>query len=151
MTELSRRRLCRHSLAAFTLLGALVAVGCSEQNSDLASVTGTVRLNGEPLPDTVIEFSPTGSTGSISMGITDSSGNYEMLFTMSQKGASLGENLVRITTSDAGIDGIKQLVPAKYNTKSDLLRVVEPGANSFDFEIVVEQGETVDQVKDTDS
>lgn len=151
MTELSRRTLCRHSLAAITLLGTLLAVGCSETNDDLASVTGTVRLNGEPLPDTVIQFSPTGSTGSVSMGITDSSGNYEMLFTMTQKGASLGENLVRITTSDAGIDGIKQLIPAKYNTKSEMLKVVEPGQNSFDFDIVVEEGESVKQVKDADS
>lgn len=74
------------------------------------------------------------------MGRTDESGYYEMMFSMNQKGASRGSNKVSISTADAGLPDasgktIKELVPAKYNSKTTLVATVEEGANEINFEL----------------
>lgn len=137
MTGLSRRKVHQHSIAAIL---AFCLMGCGGTGDGLGGVTGTITLNGDPLVGVIVEFSPTDSSGSMAMGLTDSSGHYELMFSMSQTGASLGSNTVKISTADAGLpDGsgktIKELVPAEYNSKSSLVATVEAGANVIDFEL----------------
>src|SRR5262245_12724021 len=80
------------------LLGIAIVLwttcGCT-QRSELAVVTGKVTLDGQPLADAFVVYSPV-SHGTTSYGKTDSGGNYEMFFTDREKGAWIGENLVRI-------------------------------------------------------
>ena len=119
---------------AFLVLLPLLAVGCGNEN--LATVTGTVTLDGEPLPNAFITFVPQGETGSTSFGKTDEDGAYEMVFSDTQAGAWVGENVVRITTADVGMspgENIPELVPDVYNENSTLIRTVEPGSNEFNF------------------
>lgn len=125
-------------LILIALVGSacLLATGCGG-NSNLASVRGTVTLNGQPLSKAFLTFIPQGGAGSPSYGKTDESGRYEMRFTDSDYGAWLGRNLVRISTADAisPEKTIPERVPPAYNKNSDLYRTVEKGKNQFDFEL----------------
>jgi hypothetical protein len=121
-------------LASIAMLLALISAGCGGR-SDLGLVTGTVTLDGKPLPNAFLVFAPTGG-GTSSRGKTDASGHYEMMFTDSEKGAWIGENIVRINTGDVGggdQPGPKEVVPVAYNRNSTLKVEVKPGPNNFDF------------------
>lgn len=124
---------------------ALILAGCGS-NDDLARVEGTIKLDGEPLPNAFVVFNPT-SGGTTSYGKTDEQGRYYMVFDENQDGAWIGENRVRIRTGDVGAaeeGGTKEVVPAAYNTDSTLLVNVEPGDNTFDFDLSSEEGEVDD-------
>lgn len=118
-------------------LGSLVLLGCGR--GDLGLVNGRVTLNGEPLENAFVEFSPV-SIGSVATGRTDSDGEYFLMYSRTVKGAALGENVVRITTHDIlDVDGrevpVPEKVPAKYNANSELTVTVEQGRNQFDFDL----------------
>ncbi len=123
------------------LLAAWLAIasGCSS-NENLSEVRGVITLDGRPLPDAMVVFSPTG-TGTTSYGRTDSDGNYRMLFRDNEYGAWLGENIVRITTFDLG--GKKELVPVVYNAKSTLTAQVASGENVHNFELKSDAGKII--------
>jgi len=115
---------------------AALAAGCGGR-SDLGLVSGTIRLDGKPLPNAFVVFAPTGS-GTSSRGKTDAAGRYEMMFSDQEPGAWIGENLVRINTGDVGAGdqpGPKELVPVVYNRDTTLKVEVKPGKNTFDFEL----------------
>ncbi len=132
----------KSTLTALALvLAASVVCGCGGSRSDIAEVSGTVTLDGEPLPNAQVQFIPKGGTGSSSFGKTDSSGNYSMMFSRSVPGASLGESSIRISTADVNVqDGeevvVKERVPPKYNSKSELVENVQLGSNTFNFTLV---------------
>ena len=126
-------------------LVCLVLVACCAgcgSRSELAAVRGKVTLDGQPLADAFVVYAPTKS-GTTSYGRTDSGGNYEMMFTDSQKGAWIGENSVRISTGDLGRGGgagPKERVPVVYNETSTLKAEVKPGSNTFNFELYSNAG-----------
>jgi len=110
--------------------------GCGSR-SDLAAVRGKITLDGQPLPDAFVVFSPV-SKGTTSYGRTDAGGNYEMMFTDQEKGAWIGENLVRISTADLGRGGgpgPKERVPVVYNHETTLRADVKRGSNPFNFDL----------------
>lgn len=113
-----------------------VCIGCSG-NDNLARVTGKVTLDDQPLGNALVVFSPL-SGGTTSYGRTSAEGNYEMMFSDSEKGAWLGENAVRITTADVGTgssSATKERVPTVYNTQTTLKAMVEKKRNVFDFSL----------------
>ena len=132
-------------MASFRLvmlaMAVLCAVGVGCGRSDMAEVTGTVTLDGQPLPDAFLEFAPTGGKGSTSTGRTDQAGEYELMFSRDTAGAFLGEHRVRISTREITTNAqqrevwLPEKVPARYNTQTELKREVEPGANRFDFDL----------------
>jgi hypothetical protein len=131
-----------YSLVCLVSLLSFGAINGCGSNNDLASVTGKITLDGQPLADAAVVFSPT-SAGTTSYGRTDSSGNYVMMFSDSEKGAWIGENLVRISTGDVGVggdQGKKETVPSVYNVSSTLRKTVEKKANRFDFELMSSAG-----------
>jgi hypothetical protein len=130
---------------------AAVFAGCGESRGDLAPVTGNVKLDGQPLPGALIQFVPLEGKGVVSTGRTDDSGNYEMMATRTAMGASRGENEVRITTFEIEDQGgkqkvIRERVPTKYNSASELKVTVKPGRNKLDFDLQTEGGK-VEQKK----
>lgn len=134
------REISRREFHGFCLLLAkastFLLLGC-RSNSDLASVRGKITLDGQALVDAFVVFAPTGQ-GTSSRGKTDSTGAYEMMFTDREKGAWIGENLVRIYTGDVGRDGgggAKERVPTVYNQSTTLKVDVKPGSNTLDFEL----------------
>jgi len=101
---------------------------------DVAPVTGTVTLDGQPLEGVRVSFIPDGSRGST--GKTDAQGKYELRFVGPQMGAKVGSHTVLITTSESSDDTgetSEERVPAKYNAESELTAEVKPEAQSIDF------------------
>jgi hypothetical protein len=87
----------------FVTAWAIALCGCGSR-TELAAVRGKVTLDGQPLPDAFVVFAPT-THGTTSYGRTDAGRSYEMMFTDTEKGAWIGENLVRISTGDLGREG----------------------------------------------
>lgn len=124
--------------AAFSVA---LLLGCGGgEGPELGSVEGTVTLDGDPLPNATVTFTPRDG-GRLSIGITDDDGHYELKHTPSRDGALIGKHRVTITTasSKTGADGndieIPEKLPANYNAETELERDVEAGSNEFDFEL----------------
>lgn len=103
-------------------------VGCGGGDGvDLVPVEGTVTLDGQPLPDAWVTFSP--ELGRPSSGKTDSEGRYRLQYTPDARGAVPGKHHVTISTfvepdSDSS-DSEKQAgkperIPEKFNKKTTL-------------------------------
>ncbi|QDT52226.1 hypothetical protein Pan44_02350 [Caulifigura coniformis] len=129
----SRRNWLLSSLAL-----ALLA-GC-DNGPVVSSVKGTVSLDGRPLPNATLVFTPEAG-GRSSLGRTDDNGLYNLLFTPGKEGALVGDMRVRITVAEEYQDSRDRThirpekVPAKYNEKSELVVTVEPKDNVIDFDL----------------
>ena len=119
----------RLTLAATALV---LAAGCSRSDRPLlGTVTGTVMLDGAPLGNALVLFTPEGP-GRTSMGATGPDGRYSLTFLRDIMGANLGRQSVRITTATKEHGG-REILPAKYHAKSTLTADVATGANTIDF------------------
>jgi hypothetical protein len=129
--------------AAF--LALLVWTGCGGPIDDLPreSVWGKVSFDGKPLATGAIQFLPDSGPGETQAGAMIRSGSYDI---PRQEGPVPGTYRVVITSAVgaaalAGLPGRelpppKELIPAKYNTKSDLTAEVKKGGEShFDFDL----------------
>jgi hypothetical protein len=116
------------------VLSMMLSVGCSSSGDrpDLAPVQGMITLDGKPLEGAMISFKP--NEGQPSYSRTDSSGHYELNYLRDAKGAKIGSHKVRITT--ASEENPEELVPKRYNRKTELTKEVESGGNEFNFELV---------------
>lgn len=128
----------------------LCQMGCGPggDQPELGTVTGTVTLDGEPLPGVAVVFQP--DSGRPARGKTDANGKYELIYIRQTKGTKIGANRVEIAPSEEGEveeeetgdeenpdaakpKSGKRVVPARYNVNSELKVDVKPGANTFDF------------------
>ncbi|TWT34410.1 hypothetical protein Enr8_18180 [Blastopirellula retiformator] len=123
------------------LLSALVlAVGCSRGSGEnLGFVSGTVTLDGQPLSQVMVTFSPDAG-GRESYGVTNAAGQYQLRYTSQDKGAKLGQHQVRI--SPVGVEPREPIaveatspVPTQYYGEDFLLYEVNPGANEIDLQL----------------
>lgn len=112
-----------------------LALGCGGTPNDkpvVHPVTGSVTLDGMPLPNAIVHFSP--DKGTPSAGITDAAGKFELQEKTGMKGAVVANHAVSISTD---LDGTRkkenEKVPAKYNTATTLSAVVKEGENKFEF------------------
>jgi hypothetical protein len=111
--------------------------GCGDSGPKppaLGTVQGVVKLDGQPLENAMVEFTPT--TTRPSLGRTDNKGVYTLDFDQSHKGAAVGEHSVRIA-SKVGVAGqnVVEKVPPKYNEKTELKATVKQGDNKIDFDL----------------
>ena len=128
--------------AAKTAAGVLITFlvcfsGCSQ---DANSVTGQVKLDGNPLPDALVTFSPQTKGARIALSRTDENGNYRLKSSRNVTDVSPGSYKVEITTSrlTAGGDGegkSPELVPPRFNKTTELLKEISPGPNQIDFDL----------------
>ncbi len=122
-----------------TVVGLALVVsigGCGSSSGDLpdlAPVSGTVTLDGQPVGSVSVLFES--ASGRAAGGTTDENGRYELYFSGGVKGAELGVNTVRITTAldHPAPPDYRDPIPARYNESSELSVTVEPGANTHDF------------------
>jgi hypothetical protein len=138
--------LCRLLVVA---VAALTLVGCSS-DSDRSHVQGTVRYNGEPVDDGGIAFVPEGegasqegasqvrATGEIRDGRYDLDskrgpypGKYRVEIYWNKKTGRQIANRSRTAFRDER----KQVIPAKYNTNTELKVDVKPGRDTHDFDL----------------
>lgn len=120
----------------FTLAVAALGVsGCGQsKRPKLGEVTGVVRLDGAPLPNARVVFTPVAGPGRASLGTTDAEGRYRLAYLRDIRGANLGTHAVRIRTT-AGASDRGEPLPAKYHEKTTLSAQVAPGRNQIDFEL----------------
>lgn len=126
----------------FALL-ALMLLGCGQKGPATATVSGTIKLNGEPVEGAVVLFQPVGE-GRSSRGLTDANGRYTLTYTADQKGALIGEHIVSVSKSKKRIvddngnvvdPGEPEIFPPSANSQSELKANVVRGSNTFDFDI----------------
>jgi hypothetical protein len=129
-------------LTTISALAMFVLAGCGASGPEIAGVEGTVFLDGNPLPLAAVVFIP--ENGRPAGATTDAQGHYVLSFSEGRDGAIPGKSRVMITTKrdpwrdENGKDhpAGKEVVPMKYNAKSELEFIVEPGkSNVADFQL----------------
>jgi hypothetical protein len=135
----------------------LFVAGCTNNGIRMAPVSGTVTMNGRPLPNVYVNFQPVGSDtnpnpGRGSYGVTDSQGKYTLVVDAQTRGAVVGRHRVTIATryaEDAPVDPRKgspdgapprlshrESVPTRYNQQSTLVfDVPAKGSSAADFDL----------------
>jgi hypothetical protein len=124
------------------LLG-VSTVGCGDEG--LVPVEGKVTLDGQPLANATVMFSPLKATGPGPFaGTTDAEGRFAMRNPADDRsGAAVGEYMVFITTvkSDpSGMEGApppaqKEVVPDDWRNGSQRYRVPEGGTMDASFDL----------------
>lgn len=127
---------CLLFAAAFVL-----SAGCGNSKYDLVTVTGTITMDGKPLEGASVKFQPKGG-GAMSFGKTDAQGRYQLETIHGDPGAMVATHKVSVFKSSGSVDTsteevqpqVKQLIPERYNYKSELTYEVKPGNNdAVDF------------------
>jgi hypothetical protein len=121
----------------FLLFCLVVLTGCGDGRS---SVSGSVTFDGQPLTKTdsrnvTIMFIPE-SGGAPASALVDESGEFA-LTTGSQAGLPPGKYIVTFAAIEAAGGKKRVITPSRYSNakESDLRADVQPGSNSFNFEL----------------
>ncbi|WDI41043.1 carboxypeptidase regulatory-like domain-containing protein [Bremerella sp. P1] len=125
-------RIKSRGLSLLGMLAVVLVLGC-QQNGNLGDVSGVVSLDGTPLADVVVSFTPK-TGGRASIGQTDAEGKYRLIFSTTELGAQLGEHRVEILPADDEAPNMR-VIPKKYQINSPLSAHVESGVNQIDFEL----------------
>ena len=123
-------------------IGLIVGLtGCGQDTGPaLGNVTGTVTLDGKPLPEASVTFYPA-DDGRPSQGTTDENGKYTLRFTGTKEGAMVGQHSVQVEVgvpmgeSDTPPAPKGPQLPAKYNKNTELTAEVKRGSNTIDFDL----------------
>ena len=114
------------------VITVLTILGCSRSHQPpLGLVSGTVTLDGVPLANAIVRFTPAGP-GRTSEGITDADGHYELRYLRAIPGANIDHHTVRITTASEE-NGGRELLPPRYHSRTQLEARVVSGLNDLDF------------------
>jgi hypothetical protein len=116
----------------------LLAAGCGD-NSGLSQVRGRVTLDGQPLAEATVLFTPV-EGGSTSIGKTNSAGEYALAYAADKWGTEPGPHQVWISTATSGdadshppLAPTVERVPPQYRQQPGINVVVIPGRNDLDF------------------
>ncbi|MCA8995874.1 MAG: carboxypeptidase regulatory-like domain-containing protein [Planctomycetaceae bacterium] len=144
-------------------LAVSLFAGCGGQRPNYAdlnllNVTGTITLDGKPVPDAIVIFEDV-EHGTQSYGITNSSGRYSLMFNSEQSGVMPGEKIVRMGTTikilglnssegegesegETGEEGNstsppegEDLIPEAYRKDSPLRVSVDPSKTTINFDL----------------
>ena len=123
----------------FSLLLSTVS-GCGSGTK--SPVSGTVTFDGKPLASGAIQFIPDDLSKGRSEGAVIKDGSYKI---PADHGLEPGSYSVSITSSKPAAQAVdmpgkpqfdEELIPLRYNQKSELKRTVEKGkAQKFDFNL----------------
>ncbi|MEZ6123233.1 MAG: carboxypeptidase-like regulatory domain-containing protein [Planctomycetaceae bacterium] len=103
-----------------------MAIGCGKgDRPDLATVSGTVTVNGEPLSGADVIFLP--AQGRQSYGRTDENGQFELTYIRDTKGAVVGQHTVKVNSG-------------RVDPQQVITVVVEPGENVIPIECTAGKG-----------
>ena len=121
-----------------TFTGCLGTGG--EPIPDLAEVTGIVTLDGSPLENAKLVFEPQQISekgrARASSASTAADGSYTLEYNADASGATPGKHTVVILKmSDDPAKAGEQLIPAKYNDKTELTADVIAGKNTVNFDL----------------
>ena len=144
---ISPRRLPRNACGALSSVILLaLAAGCNRDGLHLVPVDGVVTLDGKPIADAGVLFSPADpKLGPPASGTTDADGKFTLM-TNNRQGAAVGDHLVVIAREEVKvipqsrgfpIYQTKHLVPSKYGEmkSSGLTATVKDDNNHFEFQL----------------
>ncbi|CAN5443225.1 hypothetical protein BH11PLA2_BH11PLA2_15160 [soil metagenome] len=118
-------------------LAILLAVSACSKAPDIGTVSGTITLDGQPIPGSLIRFIPVdGSNQPADFIITD--GTYVVTIAPGEKRVEifwLKEEGSKGDTATQGTLKQTQMIPENYNTKSTLTFTVALGSQKKDFEL----------------
>ncbi len=127
-------------LSCFVLLAS---AGCG--GSNLGQVAGTITLDGKPLANASVSFTPLNTTGGESpgsSGVTDSNGKYSLSLVIAQdSGAVVGKHKVvisKIFESASDVATPQELANASLPFH-DFTFEVKSGSNTADFNLESKQ------------
>ncbi|EDL58218.1 carboxypeptidase-like regulatory domain-containing protein [Gimesia maris] len=134
-------RFTSHSLAVILFASAFTGCNSSPEGPPLETVTGTVKLDGSPLPDASILFKdPSGENKSYFASVKEGDFSTEM-----QPGNWKVQITARRQSKDKMVDNaegtgkepaMEQYLPAAYNEKSTLdINVSSGEENHFSFDL----------------
>jgi hypothetical protein len=132
-------------VASMVGLSLVSTLGCGGRSPG-ATATGTITFAGSPAPAGIrVDFIPVAAGSSMSSGYTDAAGRYDLFFNANLRGVMPGDCIVRLSLSEAtGSDGLPTVplqlrgirIPQHFGERSQTIRVVKPGANVIDIDVV---------------
>ncbi len=136
----------RRVTAVGLVLLMIFVAGCGRQGPVLLPVSGVVTLDGQPVAEAGVIFTPA-EGGPAASGTTDAQGRFQ-LRTVNESGAVAGEHLVTVTKQETtglgdfgavGPEGVKTIwhVPEKYGNRktSGLKFTVGPDSDDAKIEL----------------
>ncbi|QDV66796.1 hypothetical protein Poly24_04840 [Rosistilla carotiformis] len=106
---------------------------------ETGQVEGIVTMDGAPLANVSIIFQPQDDPNArASMGVSDEQGHYSLSYHTDKQGALIGSHKVSVTTPTDAPDPsgqAKEPIPAKYNSKTELVVEVTAGSNDILLEL----------------
>jgi hypothetical protein len=130
------------------LVGLVLVLGCGEPAIKHAPVSGTVTMDGKPLPNVAVSFQPIGDTmnpGAGSSARTNERGEYTLQVIGGGPGAVIGWHRVEINPPVEGppegrVDDdrhspLRFRIHPRYNLRSELKFEVKPGPNEANFDL----------------
>lgn len=113
----------------------------SEPIPDLSEVTGVITWDGEPLSGAKVVFEPEEvrekARRRASSSTTEEDGTYRLYYNPKTSGATPGKHKVMIfKMQDNSGEAGEQLIPAKYNEKTELTADVTEGPNEINFDLI---------------
>lgn len=120
-------------LLAFGLL--LTTIGCgSGGEKGVARATGTITLDGAPVPNVLVTFTPQAdasspSPGKSATGQTDAQGKFSLSTYNIDDGAVIGSHVVMVSADSAEV-----VLPGRLPSNPFVLEV-KSGSNNFDIQL----------------
>ncbi|MEW4562375.1 hypothetical protein AB1K70_07610 [Bremerella sp. JC770] len=115
-------------------------VGCQQNEFETAPIHGTITLNGEPVQGARVLFIPSNKKTKAAGGETDRNGQYEIRFTGTQMGSTIGPHRVKVMYEPesggrerAGRKSTPKISPKFLNGNVEV--EVQDTDNVFDFEL----------------
>jgi hypothetical protein len=135
----------RHYLA-FGLAFLFLASGCGKDDTNRGAVSGQVTLDGKPLKQGSILFTPIEGTKGVVAGGQIQDGQYCLV---GVTGPAIGTNRVEIQAMRKNgkmipkalgapgemVEGFEQAVAARFNSDSTLKITITPGENTANFDV----------------
>ena len=124
----------------FVVMCCSALAGCSGKSLKTGTVTGDVSLDGQPLKSGVIHFvSSDGKVATTDAMIAD--GKYTVEMPPGDKRISIsapkvvGRRKAYDTPDSPTLDVVQELLPAKYNAKTELTLTVTTGSQQNNYDL----------------
>ena len=136
---MTTKLLIRASFAGAVALVAALA-GCGGGKPQ-AQVTGTVTLDGKPLDTGVIHFYPQSDEGGPSASADIKGGQYQLqtgvgpMKVVINANQVVGKRKMYNTPDSPVVEDIRDVLPERYNMKSELKANLTPGPNGVNFDL----------------
>lgn len=140
MMRMTRTQPCSRGLLAGLALLLFLIPSCGPSGPAMAKVRGKVTLDGQPVADGIVSFRPVKDDTPTAGGIIKN-GEYTADVPVTSMKVSIsatkvtGQRKTYNTPDSPTVDVTVELIPAKYNAKSDLVRDIKADTKELDFEL----------------